>query len=72
MRRTDLKGFQDFSAPPSCFSFGKVVGVIPGRTGIDVLVYLCNADGSELYTNELGYQAIYSFRLDELQPCVDH
>lgn len=56
----------------ACFSFGKVVDIIPGRTGTDVLVHLCNANGSKLYTDELGYQAIYSFQLDEIQPCGDH
>ena len=64
--------FRPTATSLDCFSFGKVIGIIPSRTDTDVLVYLCNVDGAELYTNELGYQAIYSFRLDEIQPCGDH
>ncbi|KPQ31956.1 MAG: hypothetical protein HLUCCA11_22600 [Phormidesmis priestleyi Ana] len=50
-----------------CFSFGKVVSVMTTEIGMEVLVHLCNADGVELYTDEFGYQAIYSFCLDDIQ-----
>lgn len=64
--------FRPTATSLDCFSFGKVVSIMPTETDMDVLVHLCNADGSELYTDGSGYQAIYSFRLDEIQPCGDH
>ncbi|MEO0406060.1 MAG: hypothetical protein AAF289_01790 [Cyanobacteria bacterium P01_A01_bin.135] len=76
MQVDDIVGLRQPFRPTAtslgCFSFGKVVGIIPGITGTDVLVHLCNADGSQLYTDELGDQVIYSFRLDETQPNGDH
>jgi hypothetical protein len=64
--------FQPTASSLTCFSFGKVVGVIPGKASTDVLIHLCDADGSKLHADELGYQAIYSFRLDEVQHYSEH
>jgi len=49
------------------FHFGKVAAIIDTESDPEVLVYLCNADGSEIYIDELGYEAIYSFRVDEVE-----
>ncbi|ASC71298.1 hypothetical protein XM38_022500 [Halomicronema hongdechloris C2206] len=59
--------FRPTITSPETFYFGKVAGIIATESDPEVLVYLCNSDGSEIYVDELGYQAIYSFRLDEVE-----
>jgi len=56
------------------FLYGIVIKVIPAEpsaiatpANADVLVYLYDPRTREVYTDELGVQAVYSFRQEELE-----
>lgn len=61
---------QLFKPTLSCiryYRYGIVVDVLSSFYNTEVLVYLYDSKTGEIYTDESGIQAIYSFRTDELE-----
>lgn len=50
------------------YHFGIIVDVLSNFYNAEVLVYLYDPDTGNIYTDETGIQAIYSFQLDEIEP----
>ncbi|MEL6381425.1 MAG: hypothetical protein AAFQ89_02925 [Cyanobacteria bacterium J06626_18] len=53
------------------YHFGIVVGVVSECSNTDVLVHLFDPASSDIYTDESGLKAVYSFQLNEVEPVGD-
>ena len=49
------------------YRFGLVAGVVSEGVKTEVLVHLFDPQSAQVYTDESGIQAIYSFQLDEVE-----